>query len=80
MGVTNPPALLAMASATVDRISGGRFLVGLGRGERFLIRDRMGIPYSDPRSTMAEAVDIIRDLLAHGRVTPTEGRFRLGNV
>ena len=35
VAVTNPytrhPALLAMASATLDRISGGRFLLGLGR-------------------------------------------------
>ena len=84
LGVTNPytrnPALLAMASATLDRISGGRFLLGLGRSERSVIRDRMGIPYSDPRSTMEEAVAIIKDLLAGGRLTSTEGRFRLGNV
>ena len=84
LGVANPytrnPALLAMASATLDRISGGRFLLGLGRSERFVIRDRMGILYSDPRSTMEDAVAIIRDLLAGRRVTSTEGRFRLGNV
>ena len=34
VGVTNPytrhPALLAMASATLDRICGGRFILGLG--------------------------------------------------
>ena len=84
LGVTNPytrnPALLAMASATLDRISGGRFMLGLGRSERFVVQDRMGIPYSNPRSTMEEAVAIIRDLLAGERVTLTEGRFRLGNV
>ena len=84
LGVANPytrnPALLAMASATLDRISGGRFMLGLGRSERSVIRDRMGIPYSNPLSTMEEAVSIIRDLLAGSRVTSTEGRFRLGNV
>ena len=84
LGVTNPytrnPALLAMASATLDRISGGRFMLGLGRSERLVIQDRMGIPYSTPRSDMEESVAIIRDLLAGGRVTSTEGRFRLGNI
>ena len=84
LGVTNPytrnPALLAMASATLDRISGGRFLLGLGRSDRFVIQERMGIPYINPRSTMEEAVCIIRDLLAGSRVTSTDGRFRLGNV
>ena len=84
LGVANPytrnPALLAMASATLDRISGGRFLLGLGRSERSVIQDKMGIPYSNPRSTMEEAVSIIRDLLAGRRVTSTDGRFRLENV
>ena len=84
LGVANPytrnPALLAMASATLDRISGGRFLLGLGRSERFVIRDRMGIAYSNPLSTIEEAISIIRDLLAGRRVTSTDGRFRLGNV
>ena len=84
LGVTNPytrnPALLAMASATLDRISGGRFLLGLGRSDRPMIQDRMSIPYGNSRSTLEEAVTIIRDLLAGGRVASTEGRFRLGDV
>ena len=84
LGVTNPytrnPALLAMASATLDRISGGRFLLGLGRSERFVIQDKLGIPYGNHRSTMEEAVAVIRDLLAGEAVTSTEGRFRLGNI
>ena len=84
LGVTNPytrnPALLAMASATLDRISGGRFLLGLGRSGASIIEDRMGIPYSNPRSTMEEAVAVIRDLLAGERVLSTAGRFRLGNI
>ena len=48
VGVTNPytrhPALLAMASATLDRICGGRFLLGLGRRERAVIQECMGSP------------------------------------
>ncbi|MBI4639822.1 MAG: LLM class flavin-dependent oxidoreductase [Candidatus Tectomicrobia bacterium] len=83
LGVTNPytrnPALLAMASATLDRICGGRFLLGLGRSEKFVI-DRMGIPYLHPRSTLEEAVTIVRQLLSGERVTSTEGRFRLRDV
>src|ERR671939_1732457 len=55
VGVVNPytrnPALLAMASATLDRLSGGRFLLGLGRSERSVMQDRMGIPYGDSRAT-----------------------------
>ena len=72
LGVANPytrhPALLAMACATLDRISGGRFLLGLGRSDRSVIRDRMGIPYSSPLSTLDGTVSIVRDLLSGERV------------
>ena len=81
VGVTNPytrhPALLAMASATLDRICGGRFLLGLGRSERAVIQERMGIPYGPPRATLAEAVGMIRALLAGQRVNTTDGRLTL---
>ena len=84
LGVTNPytrhPALLAMASATLDRISQSRFILGLGRAERSLIEDRMGVPYEDPASTMREAVRVIRGLLAGERVSASEGSFKLSDA
>ena len=84
VGVVNPytrhPALLAMAAATLDRISGGRFLLGLGRSERFVIHDRMGLPYTRPRTTLEDAVTVIRELLAGNRLTTAEQTFHLHNV
>jgi 5,10-methylenetetrahydromethanopterin reductase len=78
VGVTNPytrhPALLAMASATLDRICGGRFILGLGRSERAVIQERMGIAYGPSRTILAEAVQMIRALLAGQRVNTTTGR------
>lgn len=80
VGVTNPytrhPALLAMASATLDRLCGGRFILGLGRSEHAVIEQRMGIPYGPPRATLEEAVGMIRALLAGQRVNTT-GRLTL---
>ena len=85
LGVTNPytrnPALLAMATATLNRISGGRFVLGLGRSESAVIQGRMGIPYGEPLSTMEEAVSVIRQLLSGERVTSSGGgRFSLEGV
>ena len=81
VGVANPytrhPALLAMAAATLDRISGGRFLLGLGRSDEFVIQGRMGMPYHEPRATLTDAVAIIRQLLSGDSVTSTQGKFRL---
>jgi len=84
VGVVNPytrnPALLAMASATLDRLSGGRFLLGLGRSDKPVIQGRMGIPYGDSRSTLEEAVTLIRSLLSGERVSSTSGRFKLNSA
>ena len=81
VGVANPytrnPALLAMASATLDRLTGGRFMLGLGRSERAVVQDRMGIPYGDAPAAMRGCVSLVRRLLAGERVSDTDGPFRL---
>ena len=81
LGVANPytrnPALLAMASATLDRISGGRFVLGMGRSDRSVIEGSMGIPYGDSRAMLGEAVAIIRELTSGRRVTSPDGRFKM---
>ncbi len=84
VGVVNPytrnPALLAMASATLDRLSGGRFLLGLGRSERQVIQDKMGIPYGNSRTALVDTVRHLRQLFAGERVTATDGRNKLRSV
>ena len=83
VGVINPftrnPALLGMAAATLDRISDGRFLLGLGRSDRSVIQGKMGIPYTEPLATLKDAVGILRDLLS-GETVSINGRFRLHGV
>lgn len=84
VGVVNPytrnPALLAMASATLDRISGGRFLLGLGRSDKPVIQGRMGIPYGDSRAALGEATILIRSLLSGERISAASGRFKLNGA
>jgi 5,10-methylenetetrahydromethanopterin reductase len=84
LGVTNPytrnPALLAMSSATLDRISNGRFLLGLGRCEKWVIEERMGIPYEKPLANLERVVPLVRRLLAGERVGADGPETRLRNV
>jgi 5,10-methylenetetrahydromethanopterin reductase len=84
VGVVNPytrnPALLAMASATLDRLSGGRFLLGIGRSEQSVMQDKMGIAYGNSRTALIETVSHLRKLFTGERVTTQDGRFKLGSV
>jgi 5,10-methylenetetrahydromethanopterin reductase len=77
VGVVNPytrsAALTAMGAATIDRLTGGRMLLGLGRSERDVIEGRLGLPYRRPRRTLEESVQAIRRLLGGERVTTTVG-------
>ncbi len=70
LGVINPytrnPALMGMSAATLDRLSGGRLLLGLGRSDKGVIEGRMGIPYQRPLDTLRETVAQLRQLLAGG--------------
>jgi coenzyme F420-dependent glucose-6-phosphate dehydrogenase len=65
------PALVAQASATVDRLSGGRFRLGVGTGEA-INETPMGFPfpsYRERADRLSEAIEIIRALLAGEKVT-----------
>lgn len=84
LGVTNPytrnPALMGMCAATLDRISGGRFLLGLGRSDKSVIEGRMGVPYERPLDHMRETVGQLRQLLAGERVSGAGAGWDLNAV
>lgn len=63
------PALLARAAATVDRLSGGRFVLGLGTGYAQAEHDAIGLPLRSPGSRvdrLEECLMILRLLLDDG--------------
>ena len=62
------PALLAKMADTVDEISGGRLVLGLGAGWHQPEYEAFGYPYDHRVSRFAEALAIISGLLRHGRV------------
>ena len=61
------PAMLAKQAATVDAISGGRLIVGLGAGWNEREYRAFGFPYDRRVSRFEEAFTIIRSLLREGR-------------
>jgi len=63
------PAMLAKLAATVDAISQGRLIVGLGAGWNRREYDAFGFPYDRRVSRFAEALAIIAPLLRDGRTT-----------
>ncbi len=68
------PALLAKQAATIDEISGGRFILGLGAGWNRTEFDAFGFPFDHRIDRFEEAFTIIRTLLREGAID-FDGRF-----
>ena len=63
------PAMLAKQAATVDAISQGRLILGLGAGWNRREFNAFGFPYDRRVSRFGEALGIIAPLLREGRTT-----------
>ena len=68
------PAMLAKMAATVDGISGGRLVLGLGAGWNEREYAAYGFPFDQRISRFEEAFTVIRTLLREGRIDH-HGRF-----
>ena len=67
MGFRNP-ALLAKMAETVDEISGGRLVLGLGAGHHEPEYRQFGFPFDRRVSRFEEAIQIVHGLLRDGEV------------
>ena len=66
------PAVVAKMAATVDHVSGGRLILGLGAGWFELEHDAFGIPYYTPGGRarrLVEAVELIKALFTQDKTT-----------
>jgi Coenzyme F420-dependent N5,N10-methylene tetrahydromethanopterin reductase and related flavin-dependent oxidoreductases len=68
------PAMLAKQAATIDEISGGRFILGLGAGWNETEFEAFGFPFDHRIDRFEEAFTIIRTLLRDGAID-FDGRF-----
>ncbi|MEC8775463.1 MAG: LLM class flavin-dependent oxidoreductase, partial [Pseudomonadota bacterium] len=58
------PTSVAMACMTLDHLSGGRFILGLGPSGPQVVEGWYGVPYGRPLTRLREYVEIIRKVLA----------------
>lgn len=57
---TRPPALLAMQAATLQSISGGRFVLGLGTSSDVIVSRWMGSGFETPLTRLREYIEVVR--------------------
>ena len=68
---------IAMSAATVDELSGGRFILGLGSSHRVQVGPEHGVEYSRPLDRVRDTVAVVRTLLREGEVSDTGETVRI---
>ena len=63
------PVALAQSFATLDILSGGNLIIGVGEGSTKSDFDALGIPFQQRRKMLEEGVVVLRKLLSEHRVS-----------
>jgi 5,10-methylenetetrahydromethanopterin reductase len=84
LGVTTPyarhPVQIARAIASLDELSGGRAILGLGAGNKKMFLDKLGLPQERAAARVRETVTVTRRLLAGEAVSWSSPDLTLKNV
>lgn len=74
---TRSPVETAFAAMDVDRISGGRFVLGLGSSIPSAVEGMYGMPKAKPLGHLRETVDVVRYIIAnaHKGLDPYNGEY-----
>jgi F420-dependent oxidoreductase-like protein len=67
------PAATAMAAMTLDHLSGGRLILGLGVSGPQVVEGWYGQPFAKPLARMREYIGILRDIWARGGPVTNDG-------
>jgi alkanesulfonate monooxygenase SsuD/methylene tetrahydromethanopterin reductase-like flavin-dependent oxidoreductase (luciferase family) len=68
------PLRLAEEAATVDQLSRGRLIFGVGRSGVAATYEAYGVPYAESRDRFVEVLDIVQQAWTHDRIS-YQGRF-----
>jgi len=70
---SRPPALMAMEAASLQAMSHGRFILGIGTSSSIIVGSWMGQKFELPLTRVKETVSILRDALS-GKKVDFEGK------
>jgi F420-dependent oxidoreductase-like protein len=69
------PAAVAMAAISMDHLSGGRFILGIGASGPQVVEGWYGQPFPKPLARTREYVSIVRNILARQGPVEFDGEF-----
>jgi F420-dependent oxidoreductase-like protein len=69
------PAMTAMTAMTLDALSGGRFILGVGPSGPQVAEGWHGVPYGKPLSRTREYISIVRQILAREAPLQYQGEY-----
>ncbi len=72
------PAVLAMTFGTLDELSGGRAIIGLGSSGKNVIEHWHGVPFEKPATRLREYVEIINMIMRRQKLDYDGSIFKLG--
>jgi F420-dependent oxidoreductase-like protein len=67
------PAMTAMTATTLDQLSGGRFLLGIGASGPQVVEGWHGVPYGKPMKRTREYIEIVRQIWAREKPSEHQG-------
>src|SRR5262249_22108895 len=68
------PAMTAMTAMTLNHLSGGRFILGLGLSGPHVVEGWHGVPYGTPIARRRKDVPIVRKVIARAAPLEQEGK------
>jgi len=74
------PTIIAMAARDLAELSNGRFVLGLGTQVKRVNEQRFSVPFEHPAPKIAEAVQVVREVLGAFEGQPLEHRGRFYEV